>query len=282
MTNKEKVLAGLFVYFALELYKQGEEEAKEQVKEQQEDREKLLKEIAMLAIGYKIVDNKLRLSGKDQRKLNRKFNKIIDSSFSLQANKEARRTHSLIARVIEDKYNSNSYILQIGKLKVDKKLSKKTINKIVFNTIEGKNFSDRIYTNKKAMAKVLRKEVKDFLKGKTTIQNIEKKINKRFDTNEFNTRRLVEHEVERVQNAIDKEWRSNNNISEVLYSAVLDKVTCPYCEQYDQHSYKISEIPVSLPQHVGCRCIYIPIIQYWNGSDKGVTWESYKNSKTTL
>jgi len=282
VASKEKIQIGLFLYFALELYKQGEKESKEQTDEQKKDKEEFLKEIALITLGYKLVDNKLKLSNKDEIRLKRSLNKKIDSMCSLQADKEARRTRKLIARVMEDKYNSSNYILQVGKLSSNRKLSRKAIDKILYKTIDGKNFSDRIYSNKKATAKVLRKEVKNFLKGKTTIQDIEKRLNKKFDTNEFNTRRLVEHEIERVQNAVDEVWRSDNNICEVLYSAVLDKVTCPDCDQYDQHTYKISETPVSLPQHVGCRCIYIPIIQYWNGSDKGITWESYIKVKTTL
>ncbi|WP_315168688.1 minor capsid protein [Metaclostridioides mangenotii] len=276
MTGKEKIQIGLFLYFALELYKQGEKESKEQTDEQKKDREKFLKEIALITIGYKLVDNKLKLSIKDEIRLKRSLNRKIDSMCSLQADKEARRTRKLIARFIEDKYNSSNYILQLGKMSSNRKLSRKVINKILYKTIDGKNFSDRIYSNKKATAKVLRKEVKNFLKGKTTIQDIEKRLNKKFDTNEFNTRRLVEHEVERVQNAVDEVWRTDNGIEEVLYSAIMDKVTCPDCDQYDQKTYKISEIPVELPQHLGCRCIYIAIIRNWNGSNRDISWESYK------
>ena len=67
--------------------------------------------------------------------------------------------------IAEDKYYSNSFLLSLG---LDFKLNKikaKDIKRILDATIEGKNYSDRIWSNKNKVAKVIKKEMKDFLQG---------------------------------------------------------------------------------------------------------------------
>ncbi|WP_242954034.1 hypothetical protein [Clostridium puniceum] len=65
------------------------------------------------------------------------------------------------------------------------------MKKIINTKVDDKLWSDRIYTNKNDMCMVLQDEVEKFLKGETNVNQIEKKIIEKYDTNAHETKRLV-------------------------------------------------------------------------------------------
>ena len=56
------------------------------------------------------------------------------------------------------------------------------------------------------MAKVIKKEMKDFLQGNTNVNDIYKVVKDRFNQSAYITRRLVQNEVGRVQNEANELW----------------------------------------------------------------------------
>lgn len=287
MNKDQKLFRDKFIEFAEELYKQGDKELLNILRQQKIDRDKVLNEVGMILLRYDIQDTSLNLSHAQYIKEYKNLDILISNVFESQYNGEKVATDKLLEMIAEDKYYSNSFLLSLG---LDFKLNKiksKDIKKILDATIEGKNYSDRIWNNKNKVAKVIKKEMKDFLQGNTNVNDIYKVVKDRFNQSAYITRRLVQNEVTRVQEEVNNKWQEDNNIEWVLYDGALDDKICDECQQYDGKTYKVDEKPIDLPQHVHCRCTYIslpnqdykPRSRINNISKKDIDWTTYKEWK---
>ena len=185
--------------------------------------------------------------------------------------------------VAQDKYYSNCYLYSIGVNYTLKPVKENILKKIINKKIKGKNYSDRIWSNKNKVAKQIRIEVDKFLNGKTDINSISGIISKKFDVNWNNSNRLVRDSIGRVQWDANKVWRKEHNINRVMWDATLDLKTCTDCQGYDGKIYDSNNTP---HQHVMCRCELIPLVKGWKPSEK---WDnenkqriSYKTYKEWL
>lgn len=287
MNKDKKLFRDKFIEFAEELYNQGDKELLNLLRQQKIDRDKILNEVGMILLRYDIKDTSLNLSHAEYIKEYKNLDILISNVFESQYNGEKVATDKLLKMIAEDKYYSNSFLLSLG---LDFKLNKmkvKDIKKILDATIEGKNYSDRIWSNKNKVAKVIKKEMKDFLQGNTNVNDIYKVVKDRFNQSAYITRRLVQNEVARVQEEVNNQWQEDNNIEWVLYDGTLDDKICGECQQYDGKTYKADEKPIDLPQHVHCRCTYIslpskdykPRSRINNISKKDIDWTTYKEWK---
>lgn len=66
------------------------------------------------------------------------------------------------------------------------------------------------------MAKLLKVEVKKFLNGETNLNNIEKAIKDKYNSNAFNTTRLAQTEVARVMEGVNDAWEKEHDIEYVM------------------------------------------------------------------
>lgn len=257
--QKNKEYIELTEEFAQEIYNYADDETEKLVKEQKINEENILSKIAKILLTYKIVDSIMQLTLGDKQKLYTQMEGAINNNFNKEGKSEANFTKALLIKVGLDKYYSNSYIMSLGIDFKLKKVSSKDLEDIINKTIEGKLYSDRIWTNKNNVAKLLKVKIKEFLEGKISVNDIEKEIKAIYKTNRYNTNRLVSNEIARVQEGCNELWREENDIEWVLYSATLDSKTCNDCGMYDGKVYKVDSKPVELPKHVKCRCTYISL-----------------------
>ena len=106
---------------------------------------------------------------------------ILSAEIDMERNKIGK----LLKDIGENKYYSNSYILNFGVDFTLKKVNNKILDKIISKKIKGKNYSDRIWENKKDIAKTLKVEVKKFLNGETNLNRIEKIIKDKYNSNAY-------------------------------------------------------------------------------------------------
>lgn len=248
--------------FNKELYNLSDNEINKILNTQKKDRDTLLNEIGKIILTYTIADNILDLSSHEKIKLSKKLNNTISDIFKAQTKNEISRAKNILTIIGLDKYYSNSYTLSLGLDFKLKKVTDKTLNRIIKKTIKGKNYSDRIWDNKNKVAKALRVEVKKFLNGEINLNEIEKVIKTRFNSNALNTKRLVQNETSRVMNQINEEFQQDHNIEYVMWSATLDDKTEDYDASLDGKVFRVDDDSRPIPitdTHIGCRCCYISL-----------------------
>lgn len=268
-------------------YKTAEKKSKEIYKNQKQDREKLLDEIGRVVITYAVIDNVLDLTTKQRKKLNKKFGKTIKDMTKGQGKREEKIINDILETVTKEKYNKNSYLMSIG-MKFDmKRFSDKKMKKIVDNTIDGKVWSDRNWTNKKKLEKTLKREVNSLFQGETNINDIDKVIRDKFNQNAYNSKRLIETEVCRCQAEANDLFVKEHDVEKQMYVATLDERVCSECAADDGKVFDIDDLDKpELPRHPLDRCCYIPVVDDWkfdtrkdNISKEYIEFTSYEEWK---
>ena len=248
------------------------------------DREIILDKISRVLLTYTVDNSKLVLYVGDRDKLYKDLSAIIDNLCKEEITTEKKLITKVLKESAKDRYGINNYILSLGMSFKLKKIADKELDKIIKATVKGKNYSSRIWDNKNQIAKVLKSDIKKFLNGEIDVNSIEKKIKDRFNSNAYNSKRLVETEVARVMEESNNKWQEDRNIEYVMYCATLDNKTCDKCKQYDSKVYKKGEEPIKLPQHPLDRCTYVALpSKEWrpkqrldNKTKENINYKTYK------
>lgn len=230
--------------FIESLYKLAGKQLKKIYKHKRLNRDVLLQEVANILLTYTIANDVMVM---DRATINKEYEKmsklIIDISKGEAASQE-QIIEELLSAVVKEIYSFYSY---------NKGL--KDVRKIIDSNFKGKHFSDRVWDNEKEVANHLHKKMKDFLKGKVNVNQIRKDIEKTFNTNAYNSKRLVETEVSRVSgNAFDR-YCKETGVKKVRYNATLDSKLCDDCGQYHDKVFNIKD-KIETPRHPLCRCFY--------------------------
>lgn len=317
LTPEEQFYIDEQMYFTEELNNKSDEQIKEFHVGQKKNRNDILTEIAKVILSYNVVKEIMNIKGSDKKVLETKLINIVNEKVQAELNNETKLTGGLLRSIGKEKYSVNNYIYSLGS--EDKKepsnnkktkdsevyqkhtnsatktsnadnviapenIKDKKLDDIINKKVDEKLWSDRLWSNKNEVVKDLRAEIRDFLNGKTTVNEIENRIKKKYNTNGYETKRLVQDNVARVQEGVNEQWREDNDIKYVLYMATLCNNTCADCRQYDGKSYEVNKKPVSLPQHCFCRCTYInipnpdwhPKMRIDNEAKENINWQSYK------
>jgi SPP1 gp7 family putative phage head morphogenesis protein len=227
---------------------------------QKQDREEVLNFIAKILLEYTIVDNVLNISSKDQKVIISDFNNIIVKIAKNEYKNENAILDDILTTVTKDKYYTNGYITDVGYSFNLQKITDEEIKKIVNEAVDGKNWSDRLWSNKKELEANLRVEVKKFLKGKTDVNKIGQVIKDRFGQNAFNTKRLTQSEVARCQLEANELFAQNEGVEYMMFTATLDSKTSDFCREHDGNRYGINDPDrPELPAHPFERSLYVNI-----------------------
>ena len=232
--------------FLEDIYKSSEEDLKEVYREQEENKENILKEIAMILLTYTIVDNVLSLNKKEKDSCYNKLSKLILSMFGAEIKNSTETINNILIDAAEK--NLKYYGL---------KDNKRFIEKLVNEHYRGLKFSDRVWNNGNDISKMLHKEIKDFLNGKINANQIKSHIEKRFDVDKYNVKRLVDTEIARIESKVTENYFKEYGIKKVRYNACLCN-TCDKCMNDHNKVFNVydSNRP-SLPRHPNCQCFYV-------------------------
>lgn len=253
---------------------------------QKKDREEVLNFIAKILLEYTIIDSVLNVSSKDQKSITSDFNNIIVKIAKDEYKNENAILDDILTTVTKDKYYTNAYATDIGYSFKLQKITDEEIKKIVNEAIDGKNWSDRLWNNKKELEANLRDEIGKFLKGKTDVNKISQVIKDSFGQNAFNTRRLTQSEVARCQLQANELFAENNGVEDMLFTATLDGKTSSFCREHDGKVYGINDDDrPSLPEHPFERSLYVcipspdwkPKKRRDQQNNEIINYETYKN-----
>lgn len=232
--------------FLEDIYKSSEEGLKEVYKEQEENKENILKEIAMILLTYTIVDNVLSLNKKEKDSCYNKLSKLILSMFGAEIKNSTETINNILIDAAEK--NLKYYGLNDNK---------RFIEKLVNEHYRGLKFSDRVWNNGNDVSKILHKEIKDFLDGKINANQVKSHIEKRFDVNKYNVKRLVNTEIARIESKVTENYFKEYGIKKVRYNACLCN-TCDKCMSDHNKVFNVDDSNrPSLPRHPNCQCFYV-------------------------
>ena len=284
LTPEQQLFIDKNLEFAKELYDQSEEKLIEAYKKQKDNRDELLNKISRILLSYTISNNVLEINTADKKKLYSSLNDLIMTNIKSELNFETNLTKEILVNVGKEKYGTNNYLYSLGADFKITQLDDKALEKIINTKVKGELWSDRLYNNKNQIAKTLRKEIKDFLKGNTSVNDIEKVIKDRYNVNTHETKRLVQDNICRVQEGANDQWQHEHNIKHVMYMATLDGKVCHLCAPYDAKVFELDKKPVEVPQHPFCRCVYVslpnkdwnPKMRLDNETKQNINWQSYQ------
>ena len=144
-------------------------------------------------------------------------------------------------------------------------LNPKTIEKVMSTKIDGKTFSDRIWTNKELVVKRVKRDIELALIKGEPISELTKQLQKNFGSSAFESRRLIHNEVKNVQIEVQEElYEQSEVVSRILWIATLDDRTRDDHQDYDGQTWAIDEPHPSPKDYVACRCTLAPVIEGWN------------------
>ena len=269
-----------------ELFKKVVKESKKLYRNHKKNKTSFLSEIANILLVYKIADDLLKLSDAEQHQLKNYLFDIINNFSKNEFDFEKTFMNDMLPHVTRENYNLKQYVVSLGKDIETKRIKYDDIEGIVNKTISNKKWSDRLWDNKISLEVDLKKSVTDFLEGKTSVNDIYKRVNDIYSINAFNTERLVNNEIFRCQAESDELFFQDFEVDKVQYIGTLDDRTCEDCGGYDLEIFDLNDPNrPELPLHVLCRCTYVEYVEGWepsrldNQSRETINYVDYENWK---
>lgn len=276
--------------YAEKLAKEGEKELLAMLKSMADNQNSLLVEVGRILLDYDILNEYMSLTPGQIKMEFGKLGELINYTFTDETIKEIENTKSFLKYVGNGTWDNSSYLLSLG---IDfnlKKIKSKDLEKIINQAIKGKKYSDRIKGNKEKNAKILKKDIKDFLEGKISVNDIRKKIKDLYNNNAKATKILVRNEIGRVQAGVNELWAEEHNIEWQLFDATLDGKTTEICQRYDGQVFRKDDSNKPIPNvntHICCRsCLialpskdYRPKTKMDNETKEHIPYTTYKEWK---
>lgn len=236
MTDEEK--------FIQSLYEDSNERLKELYKVEKESRDELLQNIALIMLTYTVSNDLMSLTRKDKTKEYSKLSNIVLKAAKSNSKVQEGVLTEVLTDVVTKTFDFYNYNANL-----------KEVKEIIERNFKGNHFSERVWDNEEQVAKHLHKKVNDFLNGKINVNQIKKDIEKNFNASAYNTKRLVETEVNRCSsNAFDR-FCKEVGVKKVRYNATLDSKLCEDCAQFHDKVLDFNE-KIEVPRHPLCRCFY--------------------------
>ena len=233
-TDKEEIV------FIESLYNEADKLIKEVYKEQKNNRDELLKQIATIMITYTILNNLMKLSKSEKKKEYDRLSKMVTKYAQAQGTTQNKVIEEMLASTINKTFDFYSYNVEL-----------KDVREIIGNNFKGKHFSSRIWSNEEDVAKHLHRQVNDFLNGKVNVNQIKRNIEKTYNTSAYNAHRLVDTEVSRVEDESFKRFCKETGVKKVMRNEEMDSRTCSECAGINENVYDLEDAPGLL--HPLCR-----------------------------
>lgn len=131
---------------------------------------------------------------------------------------------------------------------------------------DGKNFSDRIWTNKEKLVNNLHRELSQCIIRGEAPQKAIGRLAREMNVSRNQAGNLIMTESAAISSAAQKECFSELDVERYQFDATLDGKTCDVCGSMDQTKFKMSNFEVSVtapPIHPRCRCCTVPFFDDW-------------------
>ena len=136
---------------------------------------------------------------------------------------------------------------------------------------DGRNFSDRIWTNKNALLQTLEQELTQATLRGDTLQDMTDRVSKKLGVEKKKVSRLIHTETTYMNSLAAKESYKELGVDKVEILATLDKRTCETCADMDGiviNRFDMQPGVNAPPWHPNCRCTVAPWSEFLS-KDKG-------------
>ena len=287
MNNYQQLFCDIKLALTNEIYEKYSKQIDKIAKIQKKSVQTILDEIARIILEYNVADAVMDISIQDKAELKKQMNNLINDVLKGEYESEKDVITSTLYDVAKDSYYSSCYIYGLGVSYKLLPVKQDVLDNIINTKIDGKTYSSRIWNNKNKVAKTLKKEINDFLNGKTDVNIISKNIKNRFDVNYNISNRLVRTEIAKVQCEANEVWANEHNIKKQLFCATLDKRTSKICQSLDGKIYDFDDEDKKIPPlHPNCRSCLIDIVDGWkpktrldNETKQNINYQTYSKWK---
>ena len=167
------------------------------------------------------------------------------------------------------------YKRQAGILGISSKGAKKRLDSILNADFYGQNFSSRVW-GKTGLQPMLQRDVFASLNRIYTdmngYQKEMKRLSERYNTSEYNAKRLIKTEIARINSDTDHAMLKDNGFTHMIF--VAEPGACDICGPLDNKAVPIDKVEKGVnmfPMHPNCRC-----------SAYGHIEMQYKDGRSTL
>ena len=287
MNNYQQLFCDIKLALTNEIYKKYSKQINEIARIQKKSIQTILDEIAKIILEYNVADAIMDISIQEKAELKKQMNNLINDVLKDEYKSEKDIITNTLDNVAKDSYYSSCYIYGLGVSYKLLPVKQDVLDDIINKKIDGKTYSSRIWNNKNKVAKTLKKEINDFLNGKTDVNSISKNIKYRFDVNYNISDRLVRTEIAKVQCEANEVWANEHNIKKQLFCATLDKRTSKICQSLDGKIYDFDDEDKKIPPlHPNCRSCLIDIVDGWkpktrfdNETKQNINYQTYSEWK---
>ncbi|MBN3421748.1 minor capsid protein [Clostridium botulinum] len=218
--------------FIKNLYDEADKRFKEIYKEQQNNRDALLKELGLILLTYKILNGFMNIKKADRDKESNKFYALIANFTKNQIKLTTAALYEVTNNVVKNTYGFYSYNAKA-----------KDIKKIVDSAYKGKHFSKRVWNNEKEVAEYMNEQIKNFIDGKISVNEIKEQIENIYNDNAYEVKRLVDTEINRCESDAFKRFCKETNVKRVRRNETLDSKTCSTCAKLHGKVYTVDKAP---------------------------------------
>lgn len=129
----------------------------------------------------------------------------------------------------------------------------------------GENFSERIWSNRDKLSRVLKTEITQSLIQGVNPQKLNKRIREQMGSSYKETQRLVRTELNYALNEATKIAYEEDEIEEYEFLAEIDNRTSAICKELNGQIFKVKDavVGVNYPSmHPNCRSTTMPVIKF--------------------
>lgn len=156
-------------------------------------------------------------------------------------------------------------LVKVGGLQVAiSKLDSTSVEKVIAARWSGKNFSDRIWNNKRLLSSALKSTIASGVQRGLSIDQMSKMIDDKMKAGYNNAVRLVRTEMNFVNNQAHADSMKDAGVAAYEFIAVMDNRTSTACKTRDGETYLLEEKSVGFnypPLHPRCRSTVCPFIE---------------------
>ena len=283
MNNYQQLFTDIKLALTNEIYEKYSKQINKIARIQRKSVRTILDEIAKIILEYNVKNEVMDISISDKAELKKQMNNLINDVLKGEYESEKNVITSTLNDVAKDSYYSSCFIYQLGVSYTLKPVEQDVLDDIINKKIDGKSYSSRIWHNKNQVAKTIKKEINDFLNGKTDVNIISKNIKNRFNVDLNVSNRLVRTEIAKVQCEANEVWANEHNIKKQLFCATLDRRTSKICQSLDGKIYDFDDVHKQIPPlHPNCRSCLIDIVDGWkptqrldNETKQNINYQTY-------
>lgn len=187
-----------------------------------------------------------------------RLKQTIEEQANILADKQVGLLDELLQTVFADTIQSELGEV-IGKSQRFNVLSNSLLQKAINTAWSGKNYSDRVWTNRDALARKLDKNIADMIVLGKSPNDIKKQLSTDFDVAYNVADRLIRTEASHTYNSAAIDAYKAAGIKQVKY---LHGGRCSNkcdCHSLDGKIFDIGTEP-TLPRHPNCICCYAPVV----------------------